>query len=213
MPAPPLPFLPAEHHGRAVVMAWLCYAGRVDAGERAVAPLRALATPIVDMVEPMPYRDIYLPEEEDHPLMALHTMFLDTIDHDAAELILDRLPASTAAMPSVHLRVLGGAMAGVPADATAFAHRNRRIMAIVAAFYERAEAAAEHQAWIAELAAALPDSDEGAYVNFLGDAGEPRVHDAYPGSTWDRLVSIKTRYDPTNLFHVNHNIPPASQDP
>jgi FAD/FMN-containing dehydrogenase len=120
--------------------------------------------------------------------------------------------ASTAAMPAVHLRVLGGAVARVPTDATAFAHRKRPIMVVVAAVYERPEEAAEQQAWVAALARALHDGSEGAYVNFLDDTGEARVSEAYPGSSWDRLVAIKTTYDPHNLFRSNHNIPPAAQD-
>ena len=64
-------------------------------------------------------------------------------------------------------------------------------------------------AWVTDFAAALRQSDGGAYVNFLGDEGEARIRAAYPGSTWDRLAAIKGRYDPTNLFRLNQNIPPA----
>jgi FAD/FMN-containing dehydrogenase len=64
-------------------------------------------------------------------------------------------------------------------------------------------------AWVEDVAAALDQGDSGAYVNFVGDEDPARVRDAYPGSTWERLVEIKTRYDPTNLFQVNHNIPPV----
>jgi FAD/FMN-containing dehydrogenase len=66
------------------------------------------------------------------------------------------------------------------------------------------------QAWSDDFAAALDQGDHGAYVNFLGDEGEARVRDAYPGETWERLAAIKRRYDPTNLFHLNQNILPAS---
>jgi len=67
-----------------------------------------------------------------------------------------------------------------------------------------------HQSWAGELAAALNQGYDGAYVNFLGDEGPERVRAAYPGSTWDRLSEIKRRYDPTNLFRLNHNVPPAT---
>jgi FAD/FMN-containing dehydrogenase len=69
------------------------------------------------------------------------------------------------------------------------------------------------QAWVDEFAAALQQSDDGAYVGFLTDADPGRVRRAYPGSTWDRLVQVKARYDPTNLFHHNHNIPMAIEEP
>ena len=100
-------------------------------------------------------------------------------------------------------------MARVAADATAFAHRTRRIMVNLAALYERAADAPVHEAWVEHFKAALDEGTGGAYVNFLAQDGQARIHEAYPGPTWDRLVGIKRRYDPTNLFRHNVNIPPA----
>lgn len=210
MPAPPMPFVPAEHYGKLVIMAILAYAGEVEAGQRAIAPFRALATPVVDMVRPMTYPEIYPPEDENYrPVAAVRTLFADTIDLPAAETIVDHLRVSTAQMSVAQLRVLGGAMARVPVEATAFAHRKSRILVNVAALYERPDEAAKHEAWATGFAEALRQGDLGAYVNFLGDEGEARIREAYPGSTWDRLRDIKGRYDPTNLFRLNQNIPPA----
>lgn len=213
MPAPPLPFVPEEHHGRLVIMALMCYVGAEDSvvsGERTIAPFRALATPIVDMVRPMRYPEMYPPEDEAyHPTAVARTLFVDTIDRAVAETIVGYLEASDAAMRVAQLRVLGGAMARVPADATAFAHRASRIMVNVAAFYDGAEDRALREAWAAEFAAALRQGDAGVYVNFLGDEGQVRVRAAYPGATWDRLATVKARYDPANRFRLNQNIPPA----
>ncbi len=210
MPAPPMPFVPADHHGRLVIMALMCYAGATEAGERAVAPFRRLAAPIVDMVQPMSYPEIYFPEDESlHPLAVGRTMFIDGVDRRVAETIVGHLETSDAMMRVAQLRVLGGAMARVPAEATAFAHRRSRIMVNVAAFYEGPQDRAAREAWVTDFAAALHQGDEGAYVGFLGDEGETRVREAYPGPTWDRLAAIKARYDPTNLFSRNQNIPPA----
>jgi FAD/FMN-containing dehydrogenase len=212
MTAPPMPFVPAEVHGQLVIMALMAYAGPTEAGERAIAPFRALATPIVDMVKPMRYPEIYPPEEGDyHPVASARTMFVDAIDRAVAQTIVDHLQASTAQMAVAQIRVLGGAMARVPAEATAFAHRSSRIMVNVAALYERPDEAAEHEPWLTAFAAVLHQGDGGAYVGFLGDEGEARVRDAYPGSTWERLAAIKGRYDPTNLFRLNQNIPPATE--
>jgi FAD/FMN-containing dehydrogenase len=136
-------------------------------------------------------------------------MFLDRIDGQEAGTILERLQASDAAMRVAQLRVLGGAMARVPVEATAFAHRRSRIMVNLAAFYNGSEDRAARQAWLAEFAEALRQEDRGAYVGFLADDSRAGVRDAYPGATWDRLAGIKARYDPTNLFRLNHNIPPA----
>jgi FAD/FMN-containing dehydrogenase len=210
MPAPPMPFVPAEHHGKLVIFAMLCHAGAGEAGERAVAPFRALATPIVDMVKPGRYPEMYPPDDENyHPLATSRTMFIDKVDRGVADMILEHLSASTAPMRVAQLRVLGGAMARVPVEATAFAHRKSRIMVNCAAICERPEEMAVHAPWVTSFAAALRQGDAGAYVNFLADEGAARVRAAYPGSTWDRLRAIKTRYDPTNLFRLNQNIPPS----
>ncbi len=210
MPAPPLPFVPAEQHGKLVVMAIIVYAGPVEAGQRALAPFRALATPVVDMVRPMRYPEIYPPEDASyHPTAVSRTLFIDTVDRAVAETIFDYLQASDAAVRVAQLRVLGGAMARVPVEATAYAHRGRRIMANVAAFYEGPEDRVVREAWVTDFAAALHQGDAGVYVNFLGDEGAARVREAYPDSTWERLVAIKRRYDPTNLFRLNQNIPPT----
>jgi FAD/FMN-containing dehydrogenase len=215
MPAPPMPFVPDEHHGQLVIMALMVFAGPTEAGERAVAPFRALATPIVDMIRAMPYPEMYLPDEEGyHPIAVGRTMFVDSLDRGTAETIVDHLRASTAQMAVTQIRVLGGAMARVPDAATAFAHRKRRIMVNVAALYERPDEAAEHEAWVVDLHDVLRrGGDTGAYVNFLSDEGEERVREAYPGPTWDRLAAIKRRYDPNNLFRLNQNVPPSDAHP
>jgi hypothetical protein len=210
MPAPPMPGVPEEVEGQIVILAMMCWSGDPSAGEQALAPFRALGTPIVDMVKPMPYPEMYPPEDSDyHPLAVARTMFMDRVDSEVAETMLDHLRSSDAVMRVVQLRALGGAYARVPADATAYAHRSSPIMANVAAFHDGTDAdRANRQAWVDELSRALNQGDDGAYVNFLTDEGPERVRAAYPGSTWDRLVGVKRKYDPTNLFRLNQNIPP-----
>jgi FAD/FMN-containing dehydrogenase len=210
MPAPPMPFVPADQHGQLVIMAMLCYAGGAEAGQRALAPFRALVQPIADMLQPVPYAGMFPPEEgEFHPTAVGHTMFMDAVDRPMADTIMEQLQASDAAVRVVQLRVLGGAMTRVPAEATAFAHRHSRIMTNVASFYDGPADRERRQAWVDGAAAAFQQGDDGAYVNFLGDEGPERVRRAYPGSTWDRLVAVKRRYDPDNLFRLNQNVPPA----
>jgi hypothetical protein len=137
-------------------------------------------------------------------------MFVESIDRSVAQTIVEYLEASSAQMAVAQIRVLGGAMARVPAEATAFAHRDSRIMVNIAALYESPDEAAVHKPWLSAFASALRHEGEGgAYVGFLGDEGEGRIREAFPGSTWERLAEIKGRYDPTNLFRLNHNIPPA----
>jgi FAD/FMN-containing dehydrogenase len=156
---------------------------------------------------------MYGPEGEDadyRPTAVATTMFLDKVDRETAETIMARLEAlPDAPMRVAQLRVLGGAIARVPVGATAYAHRKSKVMVNLAAFYENEEERVARQAWLDDFAGAIRQSDQGAYVNFVGDEGESRVQAAYPGATWDRLVEIKRRYDPTNLFRLNQNIPPA----
>ena len=128
MAAPPLPFIPAAQHGQLVVLALLVYAGDAEAGERALAPFRALAEPIADMVAPMPYPEMFPPEEEELPPDRGRHHTCSSTPSTA------RWPARssgtwrprTRPCRAAQLRVLGGAMARVPAEATAFAHRHSR---------------------------------------------------------------------------------------
>lgn len=209
MHAPPMPFLPVEVHGRPVIMASLVYAGDVEQGKRIVGPFRTLATPIIDMLKPMPYPEIFPPEIPGYrPLAIGRTMFVNEVTRTMAESILDHLNKSTAQIRVAQIRVLGGAITRVPHDATAYAHRARRILVNVAAVYEQPGESQLHSAWVADFVSVLQPAP-GAYVGFLGNEGEGRIHEAYPGRTWERLLEIKRRYDPTNLFRLNQNIRPA----
>ncbi|MCE9644410.1 MAG: FAD-binding oxidoreductase [Chloroflexi bacterium] len=210
MTAPPMPFLPEEVHGKLILMAMMFYAGDAEAGEQVMAKFRAIATPYADMLRPMTYPEMFPPEEggDYHPVAANRTMFLDRVDHSVAEFILTTLQASTANMAVTQLRVLGGAMAQVPADTTAFAHRASKIMANLAALYDKPEDRDHHENWASQYEADLRQKDKGVYVNFLGDVDKKQVRAAYPGDTWKKLGQIKKKYDPTNLFHLNQNIPP-----
>jgi FAD/FMN-containing dehydrogenase len=163
------------------------------------------------MVAPMAYPGMYPPDDPGYRPTAISlTSFADHIGGAEAELILERLAASDAPLRVAQLRVLGGAIARVPADVTAYAHRSSRIMVNVAAFYEGERDRPAKEAWVTGFSTALHQGDDGAYVNFVGDEGEARVRAAYPGATWDRLAAVKARYDPDNVFRRNANIPPAA---
>jgi hypothetical protein len=156
--------------------------------------------------------DVY--QHEEGPPAPAHltvrSLFMDGFDEDDAEALFDGLRAGAAAMNTAQFRVLGGAVARVPHDATAFAHRDKRMVGTVAAMHAEASDAGHHADWAASVATALGDGPgAGAYVGFLGDEGDARVRAAYPAATWDRLTRIKARYDPGNLFRLNQNIPPA----
>jgi FAD/FMN-containing dehydrogenase len=210
MPAPPMPFLPKAVHGQLVILASMAFAGDDDAAAEAIAPSRALATPIADMVKPVAYATMYPPEDPNHrPTAIARTMFVESIDAQTAGTMQEYLSRPHAAMRAVQLRVLGGAMSRVPADATAFAHRSKPILINVAAFSTGDWDLGVESAWVSEFATAIQPRDDAAYVGFLADDGPVRIHSAYPHPTWERLVGIKSKYDPTNLFRLNQNIAPT----
>jgi FAD/FMN-containing dehydrogenase len=209
-PAPPLPFIPEEYHGQVVTLAKMVYTGEVEEGLHAIAPFRELAEPIVDMLGPMPYPEIYWPAPEPNALFTLRSKFIDRIDERTAQIMLDQLHTSPAAIPIAEFRVLGGAMARVPTNATAFSHRSARVMASFIVQYENRDEHATYDAWVMKASAAL-DQGKGVYINFIGNEGKARLHDAYPNATWERLAAIKAKYDPANLFRRNHNIAPKAQ--
>jgi FAD/FMN-containing dehydrogenase len=210
MKAPPMPAIPAETHGKPVVMALMVHAGDPAAAEAAIAPIRALATPIADMVRPIRYPEIYEGPEGPGPVLPAGTnLFVDGLRAGAAEAILESLEAATAPMAVAQLRVLGGAMARVRSDSTAFAHRDAAMLVTVAAMFGDAAERDEHEAWARGLAAAFADGPRPAYVGFLGDEGEAGTRRAYPPETLARLAAIKRRYDPDNLFSRNVNVAPA----
>jgi FAD/FMN-containing dehydrogenase len=209
--APPMPMLPSEQHGKPVVMVMAVYAGDVEAGEEVLAPLRGIATPIVDALQPMAYPDIYTfggggPERA---AVAIRSALVDELDDATIEALFEQ-QQSAAAPVTVQLRPLGGAMARVPADATAFAHRDRRLMLTLAAMGAPGADGSELDAIVDDLAARIGLLGDAAYVNYLADEGDARVREAYPGPTYERLAEIKRRYDPTNLFRGNQNIAPAA---
>jgi FAD/FMN-containing dehydrogenase len=208
MSALPMP-LPEPIEGP-VAMALMVYAGDPEAGERVVAPFRQLAEPIMGGLGPITYPEIYQEEEGDfHPVAVVRNNFADTVDEETVVTTLERLQTSTAMFSVLQVRPLGGAMARVPNDATAFAHRERPFLTSVASIYENVDETADHKAWVEPLAEIVANGEPGTYSGFLGDEGEDRIRAAYPGPTYDRLAQIKAKYDPDNLFRMNQNIKPA----
>jgi FAD/FMN-containing dehydrogenase len=213
MKAPPLPFVPAEHHGKPIVMVSLVHAGDPEAGEQAIAPLRGLATPLVDTVRPLAYPEMYAGPEAPHPQFVEGTnLLVDGLPEDGVEALFEHLETATATMAAVQLRVLGGAMARIPDDATAFGYRGARLLVNLTALHGSPDERSKHRAWASSLADALSGgSPAAAYVGFLGDEGEAGLRRAYPPATLERLTQVKRRYDPDNLFRLNLNVPPGAR--
>jgi hypothetical protein len=211
MHAPPAPYVPEERVGELVLSVLTTWCGDLEAGQRAVAPLRALATPVADAIAPMPYPAIYrFTEHLTEPHQAsIRMMFADDLSDVAIDAILDAVGNPSSPYSLVQLRGLGGAYGRVDKDATAFAHRDRRyFVAAIGVWLDPEEDPTPHEAWTSSLWDVLRPEGEGVYVNFLEDEGEDRVRQAYPGRTYDRLQEVKRAYDPTNLFRLNQNIRP-----
>jgi FAD/FMN-containing dehydrogenase len=209
--APPAPYVPQERVGELVLSILVCWTGSVEDGERALAPLRALATPVADTVGPIPYPDIYrftAFAAEPHGA-SIRSMFADALSDAALDAVLEAMQHASSPFSLVQFRGLGGALARVDNDATAFAHRNRRyFVAIIGIWLDAAEDPTVHSAWTNSLWQAIRPEGSGVYVNFLEKEGAERVRDAYPPATFARLVEIKRKYDPRNVFRFNQNIPP-----
>jgi FAD/FMN-containing dehydrogenase len=203
------PFLPSEYHGKLVVMALMMYAGDPKQGDRTTAAFRALAKPIVDMTKPMRYKEIFFPEDESyHPTAVSRNLFMKTVDAQLAGAMITHLNASDAPLRVVQLRVLGGAMARVAPEATAFAHRLEPIMVNVASLYEDLHDKPKRQAWVTDFAKQLYQADDSAYVGFVSSEEEHPILDVYPKATLARLTAIKKQYDPSNLFRSTYPIRP-----
>jgi hypothetical protein len=209
MPAFPAPFIPEQFHGKLSMMVLAVYAGDPKDAEKTFAPIRALAEPIVDMLKPMRYKDIFMPENGDyHPTAVSTNLFMEDIDRDSAVNILDQLERMDAPMRAFQFRVLGGAVARVADSETAYAHRKNAIMGNVACFYEAPEQKLSRQAWVDEFAASLRGDNAEAYVNFVTDTEADKALNVYPEQTLVKLREVKAAYDPMNLFKKNFNILP-----
>jgi FAD/FMN-containing dehydrogenase len=212
MSAPPAPFIPEALHGQPTLAVMFVYDGDAESGQAALEPFRQVATPMAEMVAPMPYPAIYemLKDAERRAPASHRSVFLDTLDDAAVDEILARTAAPSSPMAMTQIRILGGAMARVDAEATAFAHRDATVMITILTVYEDAAEAPIHAAWTQAYFEALRPRATGVYSNFLEAEGEARIRDAYPEATYRRLADVKRRYDPTNLFRLNQNIRPDS---
>jgi FAD/FMN-containing dehydrogenase len=212
MAAPPAPFIPASIHGNLTLAVMFVYDGDAESGQRALEPFRALAAPMAELVMAMPYVGIYelLASAEQRSPATHRSLFLDTLDDAAVDEIVARMSAPSSPKAMTQIRILGGQMSRVPAGATAFAHRDARVMVTILTPFDDPAEAPEHAAWTRDYFEALRPGSTGVYSNFLEVEGEARIREAYPDATYRRLAEIKRRYDPTNLFRLNQNIPPAA---
>ena len=204
--------------GKAVIALALCYSGAMEAAERVVEPLRRLPSPIADTVRPTTYGELQTMFDATNPPGAWYykTGYLDggKIEDDRfIDVLLEHCDfPSPSPLSRIFIEHLGGAMARVHPDETAFVHRLAPFDLIVIAGGFRPEESEKNVRWARDTAAAMrPFMSGGAYVNYLGaDAGTDAVRAAY-GTAYGRLVALKDRWDPDNVFRLNQNIRPSRE--
>jgi FAD/FMN-containing dehydrogenase len=213
---PPWPGISEDLHFRPAIAVASCYAGPVEDGERAVRALREHGTPLVDLVAPTRYVDLQSAINDTVPHgwnYYWKSTDLTDLSDEVIDIVADRSYRAASPRSCVVMFHLGGAVARVPRDATAYSGRDAGHNIVIEAVWlpgQDASLRAAETAWAREFLAALGPHAAGVYVNFLDSDDDPtRVHEAYGDDTYRRLAEIKGRYDPDNVFHNNKNIRPG----
>jgi FAD/FMN-containing dehydrogenase len=209
--APPLPFIPPADHGKTFCILVCCWAGRPEDAEKIFAPIRKVGPIAAEMVSPMPYPtlnalfDPLLPAGLQHYWKAA---FATDLTDGAIKAHLEFGPKVPVVNSTMHIYPINGAAGRVASDATAFAYRDAKFATVIAGMWPDPADNEKNIKWVKDYYKALqPHSSSGGYVNFMAGDDQGRVRDNYKGN-YDRLVTIKKKYDPDNLFHMNQNIKP-----
>jgi FAD/FMN-containing dehydrogenase len=209
--APPLPFIPEDRHGEPFLIFVACWAGPIEEGEAALKPLREVAPVVADGVGPMPYPalnsafDALVPPGLQHYWKA---NFVKELTDEAIDAHLEHGPKVPVVNSTVHIYPINGACHRVAPDATAFAYRDANFATVIAGMWPDPADNDDNTAWVRDFyEATAPHSEEGGYVNFMAGDDQERVKVNYR-ENYDRLVDVKRKYDPDNLFHLNQNIRP-----
>ena len=209
--APPAPFLPEHVHGKPIVAVFVCYCGPVEEGERVLRPLREFGSPLADVIAPKPFvmyqamldpvqppgRNYYWKSDD----------LLELTDH-AIDTIVAHSEAITSPHTIVPLFQFGGIASRVAEDAMAYSHRNAAYALNCNASWTEGEPE-RHIQWARDFSTAMQPYSAGVYVNFLSNESEERVKAAYGATKYERLVTLKNKYDPSNFFRLNQNIRPT----
>ncbi|GAB0108102.1 FAD-binding oxidoreductase [Nocardia sp. JMUB6875] len=212
--APPAPFIPPRLHGTPMLAVAACHTGAHAEAEALIRPLRTAGDLVFDGFGPMSYTVLQTLVDDSAPAgfpVYARAEWLGPLDDLFIERLVESAWRMTSPMSQVLLRITGGAIARVPAADTAFGFRHATAMLTVASMWpDRTASDSAHRDWTQETWQAMqPWSAGGGYVNHLQDEGPQRVRQAYGEQTWQRLATLKQKFDPDNVFHLNHNIPPG----
>ena len=211
--APPEPFVPDDLQGRPVLGMLVMYIGDPDDGAELVRPIKKLGPPAVDMIEPMPYMAF---QEILDPTAPWGTQVYNSGEHlrelsdEAIDTFVDCASGLQSPLSQAIMFRHGGAVSRMPDDAMAAGHRDAAYMMHPIAVWEDPADSDRHISWCRDLCSAMrPHTTGGVYLNMTMDEGEGRVRDGYGSAKYRRLVALKDKYDPDNLFRVNQNIKPS----
>jgi len=209
---PPMPIFPPELLGKKVVAFLGAWPGPAEEAEKAFQPLRNFGTPAFELVLPMPYTMVQQIQDEDSPFGSYwywKSAYVKELPNELLELLASRAPTAPSPGTQVMVTRLGGAISEVPEDATAFPLRDAGYFVQMDSTWTDAADTEENIAWTRGLHEAVsPFAMDRVYVNFIGDEGADRVAKAYGPEKYARLVALKKKYDPNNLFRMNQNINP-----
>ncbi len=211
--APPAPFIPQELHGRPVLAIIVCYVGEVEEGKRVLQPLREFGSPVFDGLKATTFTAHNSSLDPGQPHGKYYYWKSEYI-HELPDDAIETLVAYAANMSSPFARLavfqLGGATRRYDEQAMAASHRDAEYVVAINTGWADPQDTDHQVAWTRDLWTAMrPFSSGGVYVNFLSvDDGEERVRAAYGADKYDRLVQLKSKYDPQNLFRMNQNIKP-----
>jgi hypothetical protein len=214
MHAPPMPFLPAERYGTPVVGLLPVWCGDLDRGARVLAPMRALGTPLGDLIRPVPYRALQSLLDAGAPAgnaSYWRSHRLPALPDAAIDAVVSLIEGATSPISLVSGWLIGGAVSRVAPDATAVRGREPGFELRLIANWRPGDPEAErHRAWVRDGWEGLSPHSAGQFGTFLSDEGPDGVRAAF-GASLPRLVALKDRYDPTNVFDLNVNIPPSAE--
>jgi FAD/FMN-containing dehydrogenase len=209
--APPLPFIPEDRHGEPFLIFIACWAGPIDEGEAAVKPFRDVAPVVAEHVGPLPYPALNSAFDDLVPAGLQHywkANFVKELTDAAIDAHLEHGPKLPAVNSTVHIYPINGACHRVAPDATAFAYRDATFATVIAGMWPDPAQNEGNIAWVRGFyEATAPHSEEGGYINFMAGDDQDRIKANYR-ENYDRLLDIKRKYDPDNLFHHNQNIKP-----
>jgi hypothetical protein len=210
--APAAPFIPTEAHGAQIVAVFAVYAGTIDDGEKVLRPLREFGPPLADLIQRMPYSAVQTMADILWPPGSLNywkSAFMQELSDAAIDTAVDLYAGAPSPLDTIVFDHYGnGALGRVPEDATAFAQRRFPFNLLVTALWNDPSQTDVNITWTRELHQAMrPHLSNASYLNYVGDEGEEPVASFY-GRNYERLVALKRKYDPTNLFRLNQNIVP-----